>query len=63
MVTTLIIILLFLIVLVLVVGWFVYCVSMSMLMFYMQDKGCPLPSDEEIKVYLHYALKKLLHIH
>ena len=43
-------------------GWLVCKVGTMALVKYLMDKGCKLPSDEELKSCTLYVWKKMLHI-
>lgn len=44
------------------IGWLSNQVASMALVKYMKDKGYTPPSDEEVKAYASYSVKKLLHI-
>ena len=44
------------------IGWLVYWAACATLIKYMEKKGVPTPTDEEIRKCSAYVWRKLLHI-
>lgn len=44
------------------IGWLLHSIAIEVLVKYMKDKGYTPPSDEEIKAYFIYVLKRRFHI-
>ena len=44
------------------IGWLVYWAACATLIKYMEEKGVPTPTDEEIRKCSAYVWRKLLHI-
>lgn len=42
------------------IGWFAQYISTAALLWYIQEKGCPLPSDEDMKAGTKFVTEHMV---